>query len=140
MDIEWHIEKRKISELKDHPKNPRKISKEQQEHLKTSLQKFGLIDKPIINLDNMLIGGHQRKNALKKLKLKEVECNVPSRLLDEKEVDELNIRLNKNLGEFDHDILQHWDKDELISYGFLEEELPAFQEIQSEGEDEESEV
>lgn len=140
MDIEWHLEKRKIADLKDHPKNPRKISKEQQEHLKTSLQKFGLIDKPIINLDNMLIGGHQRKNALKKLKQKEVECNVPSRLLTEKEVDELNIRLNKNLGEFDQDILQHWDKDELISYGFLEEELPELLQVEPEGEDEESEV
>jgi hypothetical protein len=57
----WHIEKRKISELKDYGKNPRILKEDQEIHLRISLEKFGIIDKPIINLDNTIIGGHQRK-------------------------------------------------------------------------------
>jgi len=101
LPIEWHIEKRKISELKDYSKNPRTLSKDQEAHLRQSLTKFGLIDKPIINTDNTIIGGHQRKRTLKKMGLKEIEVNVPSRPLDEKEIEELNIRLNKNTGSFE---------------------------------------
>ena len=117
--IEWHIEKRKISELKDYEKNPRRISKEQAEHLKASLEKFGLIDKPIINTDNTIIGGHQRKNTLKKMGIHEVECNVPSRTLSEREIEELNVRLNRNQGEFDYDILANsFEVPDLVDYGF----------------------
>jgi ParB-like chromosome segregation protein Spo0J len=123
-DIEWHIEKRKISSLKDYYKNPRTLSKDQEEHLKISLSKFGLIDKPIINLDNTIIGGHQRKRTLKKMGYKEIEVNVPNRLLNEKEIEELNIRLNKNTGDFDFDVLANqWDPLELLNWGFTVDEL-----------------
>lgn len=122
--IDWHIETRKISELKDYHKNPRKLTKEQEEQLKQSLKKYGLIDKPIINTDNTIIGGHQRKNTLKKLGIKQIECNVPSRTLTDKEVEELNIRLNKNTGEFDYDVLANeFDTVDLINWGFDPTEL-----------------
>lgn len=121
--ISWQLEKRKISDLKDHPKNPRKLDKDQAEQLQKSLEKFGLIDKPIINLDNQIIGGHQRKNVLKKMKLKEIECFVPDHLLSSEEVDELNIRLNKNTGDWDYDILKDWDPDKLVDWGFDLEDL-----------------
>lgn len=121
--INWHLETRKISDLKDHPKNPRKLDKDQEEHLRKSLEKFGLIDKPIVNLDNQIIGGHQRKNVLKKMKLKEVECFVPDHLLSPDEVDELNIRLNRNTGDWDYDILKDWDPDKLVDWGFDLEDL-----------------
>jgi len=117
--ITWHLEKRNIKDLKDFHKNPRKLSKKSFENLKTSLEKFGLIDKPIINTDNVLIGGHQRKNVLQKLNIQEIECYVPDHALNEKEMEELNIRLNKNIGEWDFDILANeWDTDDLVAYGF----------------------
>lgn len=122
--IQWHLENKKISELKDHPRNPRSLSKEQEEHIKTSLEKFGLADKPIINTDGMIIGGHQRKRILKKLGYKTIDCWIPDRTLTDKEVDELNIRLNKNSGDFDYDILANeWNADELLSWGFTTQEL-----------------
>ena len=122
--IQWHLEKRKLSELKDYSKNPRSLSKKQLEHLKISLEKFGLIDKPIINTDNILIGGHQRKKILKSLNISECECYVPDHTLTEKEIEELNIRLNKNTGEWDFDILANqWDIGDLLSYGFEDDEL-----------------
>jgi ParB-like chromosome segregation protein Spo0J len=89
--ITWHLEKRKIKDLKDYSKNPRKLTVEQADHLKTSLEKFGIIDKPFVNLDNILIGGHQRVKILKKMGHKEIEVYVPDRNLDDKEIEELNI-------------------------------------------------
>lgn len=121
--IEWHIEKRKISELKDYEKNPRRLTKEQAEHLKRSLEKFGLAERPIINLDNTIIGGHQRRSILKKMGIKEVECNVPNRMLDDNEVQEFNIRLNRGAS-WDWDILANaYEVTDLVDYGFQLSEL-----------------
>jgi ParB-like chromosome segregation protein Spo0J len=122
--IQWHLEKRLIKDLKPHPNNPRQISKDQMRHLATSIERFGLIDKPIINLDNRIIGGHQRVTHLKSEKAKEVECMVPDRILEDKEVDELMIRLNRNHGDFDYDVLANaFDIPCLLDWGFLPDEL-----------------
>jgi hypothetical protein len=125
-DITWNLEKRKLSQLIDYSKNPRRMTKEQADHLQKSIDRFGLIDKPILNQDNVIIAGHQRKNLLKKMKVKEVECWIPSRQLDEKEVEELNIRHNKNTGEWDFDTLANeFEIPELVEYGFNFHELGA---------------
>ena len=117
-DIIWTLEKRKLSSLKDYHKNPRTLTKDQEAHLSTSIEKFGIIDKPIINTDGTLIGGHQRKRVLKKLGIKEVECYTPNRQLDEREVEELNIRLNKG-GSFDYDkLVNEYDIADLAEWGF----------------------
>lgn len=140
--VEWRLETRKVSSLKDHPRNPRILSKHEGEHLQISIKKFGLIDKPIITKDGRIIGGHQRKNILKKLAIKQVECWVPNEDLTDEQIDELNIRLNKNTGDWDYDILANeWDQEKLIEYGFTEEELlgESIQEILNE-EEEESEI
>lgn len=118
MPILWTLEKRKLKDLKDYAKNPRTMTKDQEAHLSASIEKFGLIDKPIVNLDGTLIGGHQRKRVLKKLGLKEVDCYVPDRQLDEKEVEELNIRLNRG-GSFDYDkLVNEYDISDLAAWGF----------------------
>ena len=117
--IEWHLERRWLPDLKEHPHNPRRLSKKDHAQLSTSLDKFGLIDKPIINRDNMIIGGHQRVKVLLDAGIKETECNVPDRLLSDEEVNELCIRLNKNTGEWDDDILANsWEMDDLVEWGF----------------------
>ena len=124
MTISWHLETRKIKELREHPKNPRILTKEASEHLKTSMDKFGVIDKPIVNPDGLIIGGHQRIKVLKSMKVKEVECWVPEEALDERQVDELNIRLNKNTGTWDFEILANqWEPNDLMDWGFTEGEL-----------------
>lgn len=130
MAIEWSLKKFKIKDLKDYNKNPRKLSKEQFEHIKSSIDKFGLIDKPIVTEEGLLIGGHQRKKVLEKLGVKEVECYVPSTPLSEKNIEELNIRLNKNTGDWDFDILTtQWEKDDLLKWGFEESDFPEIEEI-----------
>lgn len=139
LGIVWKIENRLIKDLKPHPKNPRKLSKHDAEHLQKSLEKFGLIDKPIVTSDGLIIGGHQRLSVLKKMGEKHVECYVSDRDLSDKDVEELNIRLNRNAGEWDYDILANqWEIDELLSHGFTQEELSLdVEEISSEDPDEE---
>lgn len=134
----WHIEVHPISTLKPHPKNPRQLSKDQFRQLKQSIQKFGYIEKVVINTDKTIIGGHQRIQVMKDLKVKTVECEVPDRLLDEDEVEEILIRLNRNHGSFDYDKLANeFDLSKLLDYGFPMEELELIEpkEIDSEKED-----
>jgi len=122
--INWSLIKLEIKQLKDHPKNPRQIKKEQAKHLQALIEKFGLIDKPIINLDMTIIGGHQRIRILKKMKHKEVECWVPDHLLTEEEIDHLCIGLNLNQGMWDFDVLANsWEPLDLLTWGFSEEQL-----------------
>jgi len=120
----WHLENRKIKDLLANPKNPRYIKKEMAQHLNDSIAKFGLIDKPIITQDNLIIGGHQRVNTLKKMKVKEVECWVCDQEVTQEEIDELMIGLNLHKGEFDYDKLANeFDIDKLFEWGFTPEEL-----------------
>ena len=126
MSITWALRTFEVSALTDYFKNPRNLTKEQFAQLKKSLDKFGLIDKPIINLDtaNTVIGGHQRLHVLRAEGVQTVEAWIPDRELDAHEVEELNIRLNKNTGGWDFDVLANeWDLPDLLEWGFSEEEL-----------------
>jgi site-specific DNA-methyltransferase (adenine-specific) len=123
IDITWHTEQRRLGDLVEWDKNPRRLSKHDAEHIKKSLAKFGVADPLIINIDNTLIGGHQRKRILGDADML-VDVRVPSRLLTPEEAEELAIRLNKNNGEWDWDkLVANFDKDHLIDYGFTDDEL-----------------
>ena len=124
--INWTLQQFRLDELTDYYKNPRSLSEKEFKQLKTSLDKFGMIDKPIVNADsaNTIIGGHQRKHVLEASGVKEIECWVPDRELSDKEVEELNIRLNKNTGSWDFDVLANeFELDDLLDWGFDKQEL-----------------
>jgi hypothetical protein len=122
--IEWKLESVEIKKLKSHSKNPRQINKPQLTKLTKVIDKFGMIDKPIVNLDYTIIGGHQRVSILKKKRVKFVECWMPNVLLESKDVDELCIGLNLHQGSWDVDVLANdWDMADLLSYGFTEDYL-----------------
>ena len=135
--ITWQTEKRKLSDLLPWERNPRQLTESQAEHLEESLSKFGLVDPPAINTDNVIIGGHQRRNIMGLMKEDgngaEIDVRVPSRTLTDREVEELNIRLNKNTGSFDFDILaNNFEVDDLLDWGFTAWELdvvPDFQPV-----------
>jgi ParB-like chromosome segregation protein Spo0J len=134
LTIEWTLEKRLIKDLIPHPKNPRTLTKEQFKQIKASIDQFGLIEKIIINSDGTIIGGHQRVEVLKKDKVKEVDCWVPYEQLDDKQVEELMIRLNRNHGEFDFEMLANeFEVPDLLDWGFSiqEMELLNIEEIES---------
>lgn len=120
----WSLKTVKIKDLKPHPKNPRSINKDQAAHLANSMDRFGIAEKPVINQDMMIIGGHQRIKLRKKAGDKEIECLTPDRLLSQEESDELCVRLNRNHGEFDWDMLGNlFDPAELVSWGFTPQEM-----------------
>jgi ParB-like chromosome segregation protein Spo0J len=120
----WRIETRKIKDLKKNPKNPRTLTAVQSRFLQNSIDRFGLIDKPVINIDNQIIGGHQRIALLKKDGAEEVECWVPDKEVTENDLSDLNLMLNRIHGEFDYDILANeFDLVNLIECGFTVDEL-----------------
>ena len=124
--LSWRTETRKVSELKEHPRNPRKITPDQLTKLKESFEKFNYVEMVVIDQNNQIIAGHMRVKTLKALKRgkEEIEVRVPSRPLSSEEADEYLIRSNKNTGEWDWDKLSdEWDAEKLFDWGFTEDEL-----------------
>ena len=115
-----------INNLKPSTYNPRKWSDAATEQLKESIKRFGLVDPILVNgaeeRKNIVIGGHFRLKVAKQLGYKEVPVlyiDIPN---EEKEK-ELNVRLNKNLGEWDYELLAEFDQALLTDIGFSSEEL-----------------
>jgi len=117
------LEKIKIEKLEPAAYNPRQISTKQYKDLKESITKFGIVDPLIVNKNSYtIVGGHQRYKICKELGYKEIGCIILD--LDKEQERELNIRLNKNTGEFDMDILANeFDIEELTDWGFKEIDL-----------------
>ena len=85
--------------------NPRKISDQALDSLVQSIERFGFVDPVIVNdRTGILVGGHQRIKAAKKLGLKDVPVVAVN--LDEAEEKALNVALNKISGEWDLDLLR----------------------------------
>jgi len=125
--LTWHTEKRKLGDLIEWDKNPRQLKEHDAEHLKKSLDAFGVADPLIINTDNKIIGGHMRRRIMLQSGYKPddlVDVRVPERELTEREAEELAIRLNKNTGDWDFDALaNNFELDDLLDWGFDKKEL-----------------
>ncbi|MFA7309062.1 MAG: DNA methyltransferase [Patescibacteria group bacterium] len=123
--IQWHTEKRKVSDLVPYSKNPRTLSAQQKKDLTKSITKFDLVEIPAINLDNTVIAGHQRLFILRELGRGEelIDVRVPSRLLDQKEFDEYLLRSNRNTGSWNFDLLKEFDTEFLLDIGFDDTDL-----------------
>jgi len=120
------MQKISVSELKAAEYNPRQWTEKEIEDLTNSIKEFGVVDPLIINKhkgrENMVVGGHFRLYIAKKLGIKTVPVVYVD--LDEKKERELNIRLNKNQGEWDFDKLANeFDNEDLLEFGFTEIEL-----------------
>ena len=127
------IEKKKLSELKPAPYNPRQSTAKQESQLKTSLEKFGVVEPIIYNKQTgYIVGGHFRVRELTKLGYKEVECVILD--LNEEDERELNIRLNANTGGWDWDSLANeWDVEKLDEWGLdLPVDLSVAEELEAE--------
>ena len=115
-----------INELRASEYNPRKHSKEQMDQLKESIKRFGMINPLICNSaperKNIIIGGHFRNEAAKELGMTTVPV-VYVQISDITKEQELNIRLNKNTGEFDLDLLSEFDEAFLADIGFDSQDL-----------------
>lgn len=102
------------------------MTEKQATDLRRSVEKFNLVEIPAINTDNKVIAGHQRLMVLKLLNREEeeIDVRVPNRTLTEEEFKEYNLRSNKNLGEWNWDVLaNNFDTAMLKDIGFTSEEL-----------------
>lgn len=123
---EIKIFKINIDELKSSEYNPRIWNEDQIQQLEKSIVKFGIVDPLIVNSSesrkNIVIGGHFRLFIAKKLGYKE----VPVIFIDIKDIEmekELNLRLNKNSGEFNYELLSKFNSDFLKEIGFNNKEI-----------------
>jgi hypothetical protein len=121
-----HVVTRKIADLKRAEYNPRKLSEYQKAHIHASLEEFGMVDFVVINThpsrENVVVGGHQRLTVLAEMGYTHCKCvEVSLPLAKERE---LNLRLNKNTGSWDEEMLgEFFSKEELSVAGWDEEEL-----------------
>ncbi|MEN9921641.1 MAG: hypothetical protein RLZZ517_619 [Candidatus Parcubacteria bacterium] len=115
-----------ITDIKENTYNPKKFSKEALDGIKQSIQTFGFVDSLVVNgapeRQGILIGGHARLRIAKELGFETVPVvfvNIPDIKLEQ----ELNLRLHKNQGEFDLELLAQFDESLLNSIGFDSQEL-----------------
>jgi DNA modification methylase len=135
-----------IKDLNPAAYNPRKLTKKQGDDIRQSLDRFGFVDPVIVNSNperhNVIIGGHQRVKIWELMGNETVPVFYVS--LDESSEKELNVRLNKNSGEWDWDILANeFDTEDLKSWGFEDFDFQITTELPPEetsGDDEVQEV
>lgn len=124
--LEWRTEKRSVAELIPNEKNPRVMSPKQIEDLKRSLQKFNLVEIPVIDTENKVLAGHQRLMVLKLLgrENEKIEVRVPNRKLSQKEYDQYLLTSNRIHGDWDWGKLaENFDLELLIESGFDDTDL-----------------
>lgn len=80
----WHTEKMKVADLIPNDKNPRTLSDQQKEDLMKSLEKFNLVEIPVIDIDKKLLAGHQRALSLSLLGRSGeiIDVRVPNRKIN----------------------------------------------------------
>jgi DNA modification methylase len=115
-----------LSDLKPCPYNPRKWSENSRKGLTESLDEFGFVQPLVVNAapkrKGIVIGGNFKLDIAKKKGMTTVPVvwiNIP----DLEREKELNLRLNKNQGEFDFELLSAFDENFLKDVGFSSEEL-----------------
>ena len=125
MVLEWHTERRRVSDLIPWDRNPRRMTKKQAADLKMSLSRLNLMSIPIVDLDDRIVSGHMRCRTLAALGRgnEEIDVRVPNRKLTDDEFAEANLRENKNLGEWDEGLLATFDDSMLKEIGFDDADL-----------------
>ncbi|MGI4763402.1 MAG: DNA modification methylase [Janthinobacterium lividum] len=139
--LEWHNARRRVRELVPYEFNPRRLEADGHARLLASLTKFNLAEVPAVNLDNIVLAGHQRLRILLELGRgeEEIDVRLPNRLLSEQEMKEYNVTSNVGAGVWDLETLdEHFgdiDLASILDAGVLEEltalralELPAEEE------------
>jgi ParB-like chromosome segregation protein Spo0J len=105
----WSHSSRKLSDLIKNGYNPRKLSESERRDLEKSVKEFGTVVPIVLNIGsraNIIIGGEQRIKVYADLGIEEIECMIPSRELTLEEEKELNLRLNKNTGSWNEELLE----------------------------------
>ncbi len=123
------IEQVNTKDLKASTYNPRKWDDRVLADMKESITRFGLVDPILVNSaaerKGIVIGGHLRLKVAKELGFDEVPV-VYLDIPDLEKEKELNLRLNKNLGTWDEELLKLFDTGMLLDVGFTPDDLNNF--------------
>lgn len=133
--------KLKISDIKPYERNAKKHDDMQIKNVMESIRQFGFVQPVVVDKNNILIIGHCRFIAAKRLKMEEIDAVIADNLTQE-QVDKLRLLDNKlNESEWDYDLLAE-DVPELDFSGFdIDWNLPELPEEKNEiKEDEPPEV
>ena len=105
LPLEWHTTQRRVRDLVPLSYNPRILTDEGRVRLLTSLKKFNLVEIPAINLDNVVLAGHQRLAMLIDLGRGDefIDVRAPNRQLTKDELDEYNLTSNVGAGTWDYE-------------------------------------
>jgi len=125
-ELKWFTKIMKVEELLLWDKNPRKISRLGLEKLKERIKQRGFHSVIVVDQDNTILSGNQRKTALLELGIKEVNVLVPSRKLSEEERTRIALESNLNDGEWDLESLKSFNLDLLIDVGLDKIKLVEF--------------
>lgn len=100
--LNWKTEQRRVRDLIPSDYNPRERDEKGQTVLEKSMDKFGLVDTPVINLNEQLISGHRRlEYYIERGLLDEmIDVRVPSRMLTEDEVKQYMLLANTHAGKW----------------------------------------
>lgn len=119
MTKKMNIVMMKISDIKEYENNPRKNDKAV-EAVASSIRSFGFKVPIIIDSNNVIVAGHTRLKASKKLGYTEVPCLIASDLTDE-QVKAFRLADNKTAE------LAEWDLDKLTEeLSFIEMDMEQF--------------
>lgn len=135
-----------LKDIKTNPDNPREIKENKFDQLKKSIKEFPEMMelRPIIiDDDNVVLGGNMRLRALKELGYKEVDDKWVKKAseLTEEQKKEFIIKDNQPYGEWDIDKLANeWGVDDLLDWGFDEEQLAIGSEFEPVGIDEQGKL
>lgn len=108
--------KRKVCELIPQVDNYKKITESKKKKLIASLEKFGVVDIPVIDFDGTLISGHQRLICLIAMDKENdvIDVRYPNRKLSKEELKEYTMIANTQYGDIDFDMLDNYLKDVTI--------------------------
>mgnify|MGYP005848731075 CR=1 FL=1 len=106
--------------------NPRKWDESANKQLTESIKRFGVVDPIIVNGAeerlNIVIGGHCRLKVAKQLGITTIPV-VYIKIPDVEKEKELNLRFNRNTGEWDLELLKSFDIGLLLDVGFDDGDL-----------------
>ena len=114
----WKAEIRNVRDLIVWGENPRRITKLDLAKLIERIEERGFHAAIVIDTDNTILSGNQRKIALMKLGVEKVNVLVPNRKLSSEEKEKIALESNLNDGEWDFEKLKLFEMDLLTDIGF----------------------
>jgi len=120
-ELFWSTVKRRLGDLVPHKLNPRVASEEFRKKLTKMIQKFGLVEIPVVDLDQTILAGHQRIAVLLALHGPDytIEVRIPSRPLSEVERKAYLLASNRLHADWDWSALnENFNIEELLLSGF----------------------